>query len=495
MQPRRLTLLLATLLAATATAVPTHATATTTADATAFVPFVKTTFADYDDEPPEDNVADGIVTVDPNLEKARVQADLEVWTSDLRVLVTALGTKTNTGACQPTVELVATNKSDELVVRTPGETTAPADNKDPNGIDATVRDAALLTGKVLECARFRLLDAEGTVVDTAKPSVFTSWPTANINLRISGPHYRQAPVGTWLRHRLAVSADPRGYDGRLALQVPDGVQVRNVSPLTFHGVARLVVTFEVRATTRGLHPVRLRASADNARAATSALLYIWGPGGPHLPGTDSLAGRKVANFWNYCKPDGVTCQRRRSALWFLDNGLVYVGVPRHGAPTCVPAKVDPKTDRGCQRYWWDKRRGLLQVGRWIGSVHDGWIEYRGYGHSHNFGLARRGTRYHVNLVCDEWQCGDPRLRDLRLTRTGRFVLKSGTWDDVRTARGRYAIGARGRLTLRFRSGRVEVRTLGIGRGPSPTGRLAPQFHGVLLSLPGGRPPVWLAPAS
>lgn len=494
-QPRRLILLLATLLAATATAVPTHATATTTADEAAFVPFVKTAFDDHNDEPPENNVADGIVTVDPNLRSARVQADLEVWTSELRTLVTALGTKTDTGACQPTVELVATNKSDELVVRTPGETTTPADNKDANGIDATVRGAALLAGKVLECARFRLLDAEGNVVDTAAPSFFKSWPTAGIDLWISGPDYRQAPVGTWLRHRLAVSADPRGYDGRLALQVPAGVQVRKVSPLTFHGLARLVVTFEVRATTRGLHAIRLRASAGNARAATSALLHIWAPGGPHLPGTGSLAGRKVANFWNYCTPDGVTCQRRRSALWFLGNGLVYVGVPRHGAPTCTPAQVRPQSDRGCQRYWWDKQRGLLQVGRWIGRVDDGWIEYRGYSHSHDFGLARRSTRYQVNLVCDEWQCGDPRLRELRLTRTGRFVLKSGTWGAIRTARGRYVIGARGRLTLRFRSGRVEVRTLGIGRGPSPAGRLAPQHHGVLLSLPGGRPPVWLAPAS
>lgn len=493
MLPRLPSLLLAACLVVATTTVA----ATTQAAPAApppYVPLITTGFDDYGDQPDGADVEDGTVRLDPNLGRASVAADLDAWTSEPRVLVTVLGTRTDTGGCRPTLELVATNQSTDLVVRTPGETTTPAANRDPGGFDARVDGDPLLPGKVLQCARFRLLDAEGNVLDSARPSRFGSRRTDNARLYLSElGEPRQVPFNAWVRQRLRVVADPIGYDAQVTLQAPDGVELRNVSKRTFHGKSTLIVTFDVRATTRGLHALRLRATAGNA-VPTAGVSYVWAPGGPHLPGTGSLAGRKVARFWKDCDRQGDNCRRQRKALWFLGNGLVYVGVPQHGAPRCTAAMIRPATDRGCQRYWWDKRRGLLQVGRWLGRVDEESISYRAQSYGDNFGLARRGTRYHVLLECDEWQCSDKFALTLRLTRTGRFVLRSRTFGSelTTTARGRYAIGAQGRLTLRFRSGRTEVRTLGIGRYPA-TGPLSPRHQGVLISLPGGRGPVWLTP--
>ncbi|WP_109507934.1 hypothetical protein [Nocardioides speluncae] len=436
------------------------------------------------------------IRINPILGDVTVEAALATPPATyVRRAVIALGVTDAGGTCQPVAEIAASNATTNLVVRRPGETTRPAEGSGGGDIDAYLQnDTPLAEGLVPDCGTFRLTSTTGAVLDTAELT-FAQTPIRQVTLTAWGPRgLQQQPLNRTRTLDVYVRTDRRygdwpwwAYDGSVTVDAPAGVRVQLVDgddnycygdpEPTFTGSAASFC-FDVKVTRPGVHTVAFRFDAGNADPITLEIL-VYAPGGPPPPATGDLTGRHHVLFEEF----GIVEQYsfgERSSIWFLDRHFAYVGSPLHGRPTCTAAKVDPTKFYGCQRYWWDKAHNVLQVGKWRGSVHARRIDYVNDQQTNKsyripFGLAPRGKR-----LAGTWryQSGFDSLTRarLRLTRDGRFELAV----NQRTSRGRYAVGAAGRLRLTFNSGRTQVHTLGIGKNRA--GRLDPAT-GVLLSLP------------
>lgn len=451
---------------------------------------------------PTSDLATAGITINPNIGAVHLAARLtQPPASYVRRAVISLGTTDEAGSCQPVVEIAASNASEwsdtELVVRRPGELTFPPEEAGAAGGDIdneTYEPEPLAADLVPDCGTFRLTSKSGAVLDTADLT-FTHSPVQQVALTAwSRSGLRQQERNRAYLHPLHVKANtgsggyPRwAYDVTVTVAAPDGVQVKQsegdyescygTTEPTFDG-PYADLCYEVTVTRGGVHTVTFTVDAGNADPV-AVKVQVYAPGGPLPAATGDLSGRYFARFEEFGIA-GPYSFGDRSSIWFLDRRFAYVGAPRHGRPTCAAAQVNPARFYGCQRYWWDKARNVLQVGHWRGSVRARRIDYvdlvrvaAPYGFP--VGLPPRGKRFDVTwrYLSDFDSIGQTRLR---LTRDGRFELAVNR----RTSRGRYAVGANGRLRLTYRSGRVQVHTFAIGKNRS--GRLDPAA-GALLSLP------------
>lgn len=275
-------------------------------------------------------------------------------------------------------------------------------------------------------------------------------------------------------------------DATIQVNVPDGVTYTTDSETTFDGIGH-DFTFVLTVAEAGWKTVTVRVAAAGATTATLTL-RVYGVGGPPPTATGSLAGRAFASSSGYYNDDAGWLFPRRDLVWFLDGKFVYLGVPQRGRPTCTAAMVKPSRFYGCQRYWWNKERNLLQIGTWIGSVQGRTLRYFStlsglpWDLSHPVGTAPAGKRFQGTWREAMWQAEVQTVVTLTLRQGGTFVLKQKADNKVTTYQGRYVIGKNGRLVLKRRNGTTAVRTLAIGK--NRRGRLDPHHSGMFLSMPG-----------
>ncbi|WP_109507931.1 hypothetical protein [Nocardioides speluncae] len=301
---------------------------------------------------------------------------------------------------------------------------------------------------------------------------------------------RQQPRGFGGYFELHVTTDGPVADGTVRFETPRGVKVDFYDweqGWDFEGGGGQTWYLTLTNNRAGWSRVTLVVDAANAEPVRVPF-QIYAPGGPTPPATGNLAGRRyAASGSDYFPPSGYSYSIRE-AVWFLDRRFAYVGVPRHGKPTCTAAKVNPNSFTGCQRYWWDKAANRLQVGKWAGRVHARSLDYFNYRYTHRVGMPAAGKRF--GGAWTDWlhYYGSNVTFRLRLNADGSF-----RWvKDGKVSRGRYAVGANGRLTLRFRNGHTEVRTLLVGLNRH--GKQDPRATGLLLSLPDkDLRAVWLTP--
>lgn len=446
---------------------------------------------------PTSDLATATVKINPNVGAVTLDARLTTPpASYIRRAVIALGTTDDAGVCQTAAEIVASNASYDLVVRRPDEVTFPAEAHPPGGdIEGeTYRSEPLVEGLVPDCGTVQLTNKRGAVLDTAELTFArTAIRQVTLTVRVPKGLQQQDRLTSTSTNPVSVGTGGYGwsswaYDGTVTVDAPDAVKVEltagdgdycygQTEPIFNESTASFC--FDVTVLRGGVHTVRFTFDAGNADPVMTTVQF-YAPGGPLPPATGDLTGRYFALFEKFGMTSAYSWGARGS-MWFLDRHFVYIGAPLHGRPTCTAAKVDPAKFFGCQRYWWDKERNVLQVGRWRGSVHPRRINYISHPHhsdqSYRFpvGLAPRGKRFATTWRYTSDMDGLTKAR-LRLTRDGRFELTVNR----RTSRGRYAVGTAGRLRLTYRSGRVVVHTFAIGR--NQRGRLDPAA-GVLLSLP------------
>lgn len=473
----------AALLAAPSTA-PTPAAATAAEAPETYHPITDIRFAgDAGDAPRGGDLRSGRVSIDPNRDSIDLTVFIFAAQGATRRVVYRLGTRNASGGCAVKHELVASNRSNAVVVRRPGGAGAPTASLRPNReeIVAWSHSALALHGFVPTCGSLRLESGTGKVLDRATPS-YRHRPTANARLTTSHLPLRTQTVGEWRTYGLSFRADPIAYDVRAVVDAPDGVEAEPVGGRIPYAWADQV-GYRVRVTEPGLHAVTVRVVAGNATATRTA--YIYAPAGEPIPATGNLAGRRFAHTSRL----GIAEDRRfgnRSSIWFLDDEFAYVGFPFGGHPTCT--RPDNNRATGCKLYRYDRERNLLQIGTRFGRIDGRTLDVGGEWFNHPYGLAKAGTRLHgtwtYDARTDDWgTLVGSRVR-LALTSSGRFAYTVTNWRGDTVSRGRYRIGEQGRLFLRYRSGATQTRMLGIAQ--DATGRLDAS-RGIAFTLAVGSP--------
>lgn len=217
-------------------------------------------------------------------------------------------------------------------------------------------------------------------------------------------------------------------------------------------------TFDLTADP-GLHTLTLTVTREGW-ATRSADYTVWVPGGEHLAGTDSLAGRSWAAPEAAYSSDG-RYDRQQTAVWFVDATHAVLGWPAAGLPDCPT---------GCLPYFHDAATGLVQVGDVaIGRVSDRGVFLGGVlppGDDWEDGQAwfdqpvdfwAPGRR-----VSGRWHWADADALPsgtgpfaLRLRRDGRFRVREAG----RAHSGRYVLRRAGLLRLRGDHGWSRTATL------------------------------------
>ncbi len=184
----------------------------------------------------------------------------------------------------------------------------------------------------------------------------------------------------------------------------------------------------------------------------------------------SLAGRY---FWHTETVSGQGWSN--SGIAFVDKRWAYLGFPGAGLPRCTVQTSDGRSD-GCVQYSW-KKGGVLRVGKVKGRYSGGLgLNLGGKGYL-RLGVPKKGARFNFTLVHKDFSGYYPNIVTwsdyLSMSRNGRFIRSSTmigslgagsptTWSSTsNSSKGTYAIGPRGRLTLRYADGAVRTSTMGL----------------------------------
>lgn len=200
----------------------------------------------------------------------------------------------------------------------------------------------------------------------------------------------------------------------------------------------------------------------------------------------SLTGRY---YWGF--DTSYTTGWDNRGIKFVSNRWAYVGFPKKGTVACS-AKV-----KGCQRYTYNARTGVVKVGKTKGKVSSKQLTLGKKKYSPLL-TPKKGTRLKValvhknfhgcmtNLYCTTWTDRLFLDTDGRFVRTQSSISSSGVpgvsqvWGaGVKPdERGRYRILSNGRIQFTYASGRKVTRTIGIDQDVRE--KPAPQRRGLLI---------------
>ena len=219
-----------------------------------------------------------------------------------------------------------------------------------------------------------------------------------------------------------------------------------------------LVGFVVQGRTTGLHTLTIEVSSPDSDTRSISLPYVWRSGGAPLSGFDSLSGRLygVNGLDSYdCGAQEECTYRHSERLSFVSDFHVSRSLAVRGAQrTCGPGG-------GCPRYHYDRRSGLVQIGRnHIGRVTKRAAYFDGARYA-RMAYPQRGQRFE-----GKWQFGADvdegrGIVEQRLTlrSNGRFRLyyfvdthhyPEAPDEDTayeRRMSGTYKVGRNGRLRL------------------------------------------------
>ncbi|UPK75406.1 hypothetical protein MU582_01880 [Nocardioidaceae bacterium SCSIO 66511] len=229
-------------------------------------------------------------------------------------------------------------------------------------------------------------------------------------------------------------------------------------------------TFKIRPKKRKAGTVKWTAVGDYGIASGSYRLH---PLAKPLKIGKSLAGKR---FWAPHK----NLQWRAYGIWFVNRKFAYVGFPPKGKPTCKKVTSGGEK-RGCVRYKFRPGKNKLTIAGKRAKVKNGRISWRGRSYR-PLSVPKAGSRWtvshrHVNATTS----GTLEYLDILLNGNGRFATyrtvfaRSGpstrAGGDLPEGRGTYRIKKHGHLVLKYRSGKVVHRSLGVltngSRRPNP----------------------------
>lgn len=331
------------------------------------------------DDPASDVASGDIIAdrlqVDPTLGQVSVFGFVLGQTAS--VIVFGLGSPDASGTCQPALEVVGTSDHDSSwVVRAPGESTLPP------AVSATPYVAVdpRLVGFQPTCAVEHTSTTAGAPLDSATdlsadlvpvtdrdltlfavPKVLQEKPEHGFDLRFAFPEapspddFTQSPL----------------YAFDIELAPGPGVTLDRTQVLETPGSSNYQPQVVPHASVAGPGSFYVDVSVTAGNGDPwQARLYLWAVGGSHPHATRSLAGNGVYSHYLAVNQHG-DLQPHNAHLWFLDDRFATTangGIG--GLPHCT------HVTKKCQRYWYDARHGVLQVGAWRGFVTPGFVRWQ-----------------------------------------------------------------------------------------------------------------------
>jgi hypothetical protein len=330
---------------------------------------------DPDGDVTSGDIIENRLQVDPTLGQVSVFGFVLGQTAS--VIVFGLGTTDAMGACQPVWEVVGASDHDSSwIVRAPGDTSLPP------AVSATPYVAVdpRLVGFVPTCAVEHTSTTAGAPLDSATDLSADLVPVTNRDLTLfAEPKVMQeTPAhGFDLRFAFPEVPSPDGftqsplYGFDIELTPGPGVTLDRTQVLETAGSRDYQPQVVPHATAAGPGATYVDVSVTAGNGEPwQARLYLWAVGGPHPRATQSLAGFGVYSHYLAVNQHG-DFQPHNAHLWFLDSRFATTangGIG--GLPRCT--QVTTK----CQRYWYNARSGVLQVGEWRGFVTPDFVRWQ-----------------------------------------------------------------------------------------------------------------------
>lgn len=244
--------------------------------------------------------------------------------------------------------------------------------------------------------------------------------------------------------------------------------------------------------------VKVRISSSKTR---TAVLRATASGGAKASGKITLLANKKTTkprslsgklFWGADSSLDQAWMNR--AVWFVDKKWAYTKIAQKGRPKCS-AKV-----KGCVRYTYSPRTGKVKVGKLKGTVNSKSLvltEGKKKKRYEPIAIPKKGTKLAVDLHHQgSTGCAYGYMKRcytytwyLKMSKDGKFSeasksLTSGGPHDIflganKDERGRYRVLSKGRLELRYDSGKREIKTLGIFLDPRE--KPSPKYDGLLVT--------------
>lgn len=291
-----------------------------------------------------------------------------------------------------------------------------------------------------------------------------------------GEPIKAARKGKWVNLRLEVRNTSRAAASNVKVRASGAgltikPRVRNLGSISDR-TTRYGVRFKVRvAKGTKSRKLTLKVTGNGARTATRRFTIGVAPKPKKYK---SLAGRY---FWGFA-PTSATATKGwdTQVMWFLNKRWVHIGAPKNGkVPRCRT------TTKRCKKYSYNSKSGVAKVGGKKFKVNTEGFTHRAKKDKKRFyepvTFPRKNQRFATHLVNNDWRGNcliscTATVSNLTLNRNGRFVRGSfsvGSWPGIGSSwslipadqRGTYRIIGKGRIQLKYASGKVERTRIGL----------------------------------
>lgn len=225
-------------------------------------------------------------------------------------------------------------------------------------------------------------------------------------------------------------------------------------------------TFKVKVTKGTLRTLKIKATASGGYSkSTSVKIGVK----PKKKKYSSLSGRY---FWGSV-PTTLSDYHGwvPRGVYFVNKKWAYVSIPKNGkTPRCT------KTTKTCKRYAYKKKSGMAKIGKQRFKVTTSGFTFKAKKadkktHFEHITLPKKGSRFSAKLIRNDWtgycilSCTTTSER-LQLGKNGKFVWARssiGSWPGLGSGwaiippdqRGTYRVTAKGKILLRYSSGKKE----------------------------------------
>lgn len=284
-----------------------------------------------------------------------------------------------------------------------------------------------------------------------------------------GEPLHAARPGKWVTMRLEVRNSGRADAANARITaVGKGLRItprsRNLGTIDDRST-KYGVTFKVRvAKGKKARKLTYRVTANGARATKQFTIGV----APRPQRYKSLTGRY---FWGFATTSATDTKGwDTEVIWFLNRRWAHFGAPRNGVvPKCR------RTTKACKKYAYNRRTGVVRIAGRKAKVTTYGFTYTAPKDERRFyepvTFPRKGQRFATNLINNDWSGNcllmcTATVSNLTLDRKGRFLRGSfsvGSWPGLGSSwssippdqRGTYRVISRGRVELRYATGKVE----------------------------------------
>lgn len=326
-----------------------------------------------------------------------------------------------------------------------------------------------------DCAYAAVMDGSaGTVLQQSGAQYLTTHFTPRLAIS-GGEPIKAERRGKWVNLRLELRNAGRGTAANTRIVASGaGLKIsprsRTIGTLSGRSTA-YGQTFKVRVA-KGTKARKLTftATANGARTTKRFTIGV----APKAKRHKSLAGRY---FWGYASTSPADTRGwDTQVIWFLNKRWAHVGVPRNGVtPKCR------RTTKTCKKYTYNRKKGVVRIAGRKAKVTTYGFSYTAPKDKRRFyepvTFPKKGQRFATNLINNDWRGNcllmcTATISNLTLDKKGRFLRGSfsvGSWPGLGSSwssippdqRGTYRVISRGRVELRYASGKVERTRMGL----------------------------------